>query len=133
MFPAVPTQNRFWIEVNSEVSEKIRSFMKTLEQFNELRNKLSEMLDEAITSGKVTVKTPRDIQALIEAYSKLAETEGKLATAMTQLLKAINERDALTVAVMAKTESGKVVHAEFNPKALVPVIEVSDTVDDNSG
>jgi len=132
MFPAVPTQNRFWLEVSSEVSEKIKSFMKTLEQFDELRNKLSEMLDEAISSGKVTVKTPRDVQALVEAYSKLAETEGKLATAMTQLLKALNERDALTVAVMAKTESGKVVHAEFNPKALVPVIEVSDP-EDNSG
>jgi seryl-tRNA synthetase len=119
-------------ELGRELTREIRAFMKTLKRFEELRDRLAEMLDDAIASGKVQVKTAKDIQTLVDAYSKLAETEGKLATAMAQLMKVANERDALTVAVFSRTDSGKVIQAEFNPKALIPVIGVSEANDEGS-
>ena len=119
-------------ELGRELTREIRAFMKTLKRFEELRDRLAEMLDDAIASGKVQVKTAKDIQTLVDAYSKLAETEGKLATAMAQLMKVANERDALTVAVFSRTDSGKVIQAEFNPKALIPVIGVSEANDESS-
>jgi len=119
-------------ELGRELTREIRAFMKTLKRFEELRDRLAEMLDDAIASGKVQVKTAKDIQTLVDAYSKLAETEGKLATAMAQLMKVANERDALTVAVFSRTDSGKVIQAEFNPKALIPVIGVSEANDEDS-
>ena len=118
-------------ELGRELTREIRAFMKTLKRFEELRDRLAEMLDDAIASGKVQVKTAKDIQTLVDAYSKLAETEGKLATAMAQLMKVANERDALTVAVFSRTDSGKVIQAEFNPKALIPVIGVSEENDED--
>jgi seryl-tRNA synthetase len=119
-------------ELGRELTREIRAFMKTLKRFEELRDRLAEMLDDAIASGKVQVKTAKDIQTLVDAYSKLAETEGKLATAMAQLMKVANERDALTVAVFSRTDSGKVIQAEFNPKALIPVIGISEANDEAS-
>jgi len=119
-------------ELGRELSREIKAFMKTLKRFEELRDRLAEMLDDAIASGKVQVKTAKDIQTLVDAYSKLAETESKLATAMAQLMKVANERDALTVAVFSRTDSGKVIQAEFNPKALIPVIGVSEANDEDS-
>jgi seryl-tRNA synthetase len=119
-------------ELGRELTREIRAFMKTLKRFEELRDRLAEMLDDAIASGKVQVKTAKDIQTLVDAYSKLAETEGKLATAMAQLMKVANERDALTVAVFSRTDSGKVIQAEFNPKALIPVIGVPEVNDEDS-
>jgi leucyl-tRNA synthetase len=119
-------------ELGRELAREIRAFMKTLKRFEELRERLAEMLDDAIASGKVQVKTAKDIQTLVDAYSKLAETESKLATAMAQLMKVANERDALTVAVFSRTDSGKVIQAEFNPKALIPVIGVSEVNDESS-
>jgi seryl-tRNA synthetase len=119
-------------ELGRELTREIRAFMKTLKRFEELRDRLAEMLDDAIASGKVQVKTAKDIQTLVDAYSKLAETEGKLATAMAQLMKVANERDALTVAVFSRTDSGKVIQAEFNPKALIPVIGISEADDESS-
>jgi len=119
-------------ELGRELTREIRAFMKTLKRFEELRDRLAEMLDDAIASGKVQVKTAKDIQTLVDAYSKLAETESKLATAMAQLMKVANERDALTVAVFSRTDSGKVIQAEFNPKALIPVIGVSEANDEGS-
>jgi seryl-tRNA synthetase len=119
-------------ELGRELTREIRAFMKTLKRFEELRDRLAEMLDDAIASGKVQVKTAKDIQTLVDAYSKLAETEGKLATAMAQLMKIANERDALTVAVFSRTDSGKVIQTEFNPKALIPVIGVSEANDEDS-
>jgi hypothetical protein len=119
-------------ELGRELTREIRAFMKTLKRFEELRDRLAEMLDDAIASGKVQVKTAKDIQTLVDAYSKLAETESKLAAAMAQLMKVANERDVLTVAVFSRTDSGKVIQAEFNPKALIPVIEVSEANDEDS-
>jgi seryl-tRNA synthetase len=119
-------------ELGRELTREIRAFMKTLKRFEELRDRLAEMLDDAIASGKVQVKTAKDIQTLVDAYSKLAETESKLATAMAQLMKVANERDALTVAVFSRTDSGKVIQAEFSPKALVPVIGFSEANDEDS-
>jgi len=80
------------------------------------------MLDDAISSGKVQVKTSRDVHQLVDAFTKLADVEVKLATALTTFIKALNERDAVTVAMVSAVSSFSIDQPEIS-RALVPVVD----------
>jgi len=112
-------------DIQKELNSRIAEFVDTLSQFQELRLRLKEMLDDAIASGKVQVKTSRDIHQLVDAFAKLADVEGKLAVALTSLMRAMNERDAVTVAMVSAVSSLPLEQPDLS-KALVPVIAEED-------
>lgn len=123
----------FLEEFKRELYRKVSHFYKTLIQFSELRDKLATMLDEAIVSGEVKVRTARDINSIVSAYAQLAESEVKLANAMASLMKALNERDSfLMVAVSAARAQNALsspkeqIDVLQNRRLLVPVIEGDD-------
>ena len=109
-------------EIQRELNSRVSEFIDTLSQFQELRQRLKEMLDDAISSGKVQVKTSRDVHQLVDAFTKLADVEVKLAAALTTLIKALNERDAVTVAMVSAVSSFSVDQPEIS-RALVPVVD----------
>ena len=109
-------------EIQRELNSKVSEFIDTLSQFQELRQRLKEMLDDAISSGKVQVKTSRDVHQLVDAFTKLADVEVKLATALTTFIKALNERDAVTVAMVSAVSSFSIDQPEIS-RALVPVVD----------
>lgn len=109
-------------EIQRELNSRVSEFIDTLSQFQELRQRLKEMLDDAISSGKVQVKTSRDVHQLVDAFTKLADVEVKLATALTTFIKALNERDAVTVAMVSAVSSFSVDQPEIS-RALVPVVD----------
>lgn len=109
-------------EIQRELNSRVSEFIDTLSQFQELRQRLKEMLDDAISSGKVQVKTSRDVHQLVDAFAKLADVEVKLATALTTFIKALNERDAVTVAMVSAVSSFSIDQPEIS-RALVPVVD----------
>ena len=109
-------------EIQRELNSRVSEFIDTLSQFQELRQRLKEMLDDAISSGKVQVKTSRDVHQLVDAFTKLADVEVKLATALTTFIKALNERDAVTVAMVSAVSSFSIDQPEIS-RALVPVVD----------
>jgi len=58
-------------DIQKELDSKVAEFVDTLSQFQELRLRLKEMLDDAIASGKVQVKTSRDVHQLVDALRSL--------------------------------------------------------------
>ena len=117
-------------DIKKELTRKVTDFVDTLSQFQELRLRLKEMLDDAIASGKVQVKTSRDVHQLVDAFARLADVEAKLAASLTALMRALNERDAMTVAVVSAVSSLPS-EPEFR-KALVPVID-AENIDAEDG
>jgi len=117
-------------DIKKELTRKVTDFVDTLSQFQELRLRLKEMLDDAIASGKVQVKTSRDVHQLVDAFAKLADVEAKLAASLTALMRALNERDAVTVA-MVSAVSSLPPEPEFR-RALVPVID-TENIDAEDG
>jgi len=109
-------------EIQRELNSRVSEFIDTLSQFQELRQRLKEMLDDAISSGKVQVKTSRDVHQLVDAFTKLADVEVKLAAALTTFIKALNERDAVTVAMVSAVSSFSIDQPEIS-RALVPVVD----------
>jgi ClpP class serine protease len=112
-------------DIQKELNSKVAEFVDTLSQFQELRLRLKEMLDDAIASGKVQVKTSRDVHQLVDAFAKLADVEAKLAIALTSLMRAMNERDAVAVAMVSAFSSIPLEQPELN-RALVPVVAEED-------
>jgi len=107
-------------EIQQELNSRVADFVRTLSEFQELRQRLKEMLDDAISSGKVQVKTSRDVHQLVDAFTKLADIEAKLAMALSTLIKTMNERDAVAVAMVSAVSSLPLEQPEFS-RALVPV------------
>lgn len=119
-------------EIKADLNAKMHLFLKTLDEFNDLRRRLLELLDDAISSGRIQVRTPKEVQMLVQAYTQLAETEGKLATAIANLTKVLNEREALTIAFLsarAELEGAKPMPA-VDMKALVPVVPEEESEDE---
>jgi ClpP class serine protease len=112
-------------DIQKELDSKVAEFVDTLSQFQELRLRLKEMLDDAIASGKVQVKTSRDVHQLVDAFAKLADVEAKLAIALTSLMRAMNERDAVAVAMVSAVSSMPLEQPELS-RALVPVVAEED-------
>jgi hypothetical protein len=112
-------------DIQKELNSRVAEFADTLSQFQELRLRLKDMLDDAITSGKVQVRTSKDVHQLIDAFVKLADVEVKLAMALASLMRAMNERDAVAVAMVSAVSSIPLEKPELS-RALVPVVTEED-------
>lgn len=117
--------------IRAKFYKRLFEFQQTLERFNEIRTKLADMLDDAISSGKVVVKTARDVQVLTESFARLAETEGRLTELIIKLVQILNERDALTIALITAS-TGQTALPSFDSQLLVPVVDEAMALPDES-
>lgn len=116
--------------VRIELREYLRRFMESTDEFIKLRAKLVELLDDAIATGSVTVKSAKDVSLLVEAYAKLADAETKIASSLAALAKVLNERDALTIAVVSAQNQLSPQSFAVPEDRMVPVLPEVDDADE---
>lgn len=109
--------------IRKKIHKKLFEFAQTLDQFQMLREKLALLLDDALSEQKVTIKTARDVQIIADSYVKLADAESRLASTITQLLKALNERDALMVALLSSNQAQVQLSNPEEMRLLVPIVD----------
>lgn len=114
----------FTEHIRRKIHKKLVEFAETMERFETLQVKIHSLIEEAVSNGQINLRTPRDVQVLVDAYTKLAEAEIRLAEILNRILQSLNERDAIVSALIVSNQIPRPELPEnLEAKVLVPIIE----------